>query len=78
MVEQHLAVGDWVLELVSGPVPSLQARVKGPYKIVDFIGPGNQIAVLQTGRTEFKEPVLFRRHVSTLARYVAKHHLLAP
>jgi len=33
--------------------------------------------VLQTGRTEFKEPVPFKRHISTLAKYVAKHHLLA-
>lgn len=74
----HLSVGDWVLELVSGPVPSLQSRVKGPYKVVAFEGPGGQIVVLQTGRTEFKEPVQFKRHISTLAKYVAKHHLLAP
>jgi hypothetical protein len=76
--QEHLSVGDWVLELVSGPVASLESRVKGPYKIVAFVGPGGQIAVLQTGRTEFKEPVCFRRHVSTLARYFAKHHLRAP
>jgi hypothetical protein len=75
---EHLAIGDWVLELVAGPVPSLQSRVRGPYLIVDFAGPGDQIAVLQTGRTGFKEPVRFKCHVSTLARYVAKHHLLAP
>lgn len=36
------------------------------------------IAVLQTGRTEFKEPRQFRRHVSTLAKYTAEHHLLVP
>jgi hypothetical protein len=72
------SVGDCVLELVSGPAPSLQARVKGPYKIVEFVGPGGQIAVLETGRTAFKEPVRFKRHVTTLAKYVAKHQLRAP
>lgn len=77
-LQEQLRVGDWVLELVAGPVPSLQSRVKGPFKIVDFGGPGGQIAVLQTGRTEFKEARQFRRHVSTLAKYTAKHHLLAP
>jgi len=75
---EHLSVGDLVLELVLGPVPSLQSRAKVPYKIMAFEGPGGQIAVLQTGRTEFKEPVQFKRHISTLAKYVAKHHLLAP
>lgn len=75
---EPLRVGDWVLEIVAGPVPSLQSRVKGPFKVVDFVGPGGQIALLETGRTEFKAPVQFRRHISTLAKYTARHHLLAP
>jgi hypothetical protein len=53
MQQEHLSVGDWVSELVLGPVPSLESRVKGPYQIVDIAGPGGQIAVLQTKRTEF-------------------------
>jgi len=75
---QRLSIGDWVLELVSGPVPALEPRVKGPYRIVDFGGQHSELAVLQTGRTEFKEPRRFARHVSTLAKYYAKHHLLPP
>jgi hypothetical protein len=75
---ERLAVGDWVLELVSGPVPALESRVKGPYLIVDFVGQNKELAVLQTGSTEFKAPRRFSRHVSTLAKYFAKHHLLAP
>lgn len=75
---ERLSVGDWVLELVSGPVAALESRVKGPYLIVDFAGQHNELAVLETGRTEFKAPRRFTRHVSTLAKYFAKHHLLAP
>jgi hypothetical protein len=75
---EPLRVGDWVLEILSGPVPSLHARVLGPFRIVDFTGPGGQIALLQTGRTEFLEPRQFQRHISNLAKYTAKHHLLAP
>jgi hypothetical protein len=75
---EPLRVGDWVLEILSGPVPSFHARVLGPFRIVDFMGPGGQIALLQTGRTEFLEPRQFQRHISNLAKYTAKHHLLAP
>ena len=59
-------------------MPSLHSRVKGPFRIVDFVGPGGQIALLQTGRTAFLEPRQFQRHISNLAKYTAKHHLLAP
>lgn len=75
---QQLSVGDWVLELVSGPVPSLGEHVRGPYRLVDFCGPGGQLAVLETGGTEFRPSQRFNRHVKNLARYLARHHLRHP
>ena len=75
---QNLVIGDWVLELVFGPVPALESRVKGPYLIVDFVGPGQQIAVLETGGTQFKDKRRFHRSIWNLARYTARHHLRAP
>jgi hypothetical protein len=70
-----LQVGDWVLEVLSGPVPALHDQVKGPFVVVGFCGDGNAIAILSTGGAAFKNPILFKRHVSNLAKYYAKHHL---
>jgi hypothetical protein len=70
-----LQVGDWVLEVLSGPVPALQDQVKGPFVVLVFCGEDQQIAILSTGGTAFKDPVVFKRHDSNLARYYAKHHL---
>jgi hypothetical protein len=78
LAKQRLEVGDWVLELVPGPVSALRSHVKGPFLVVELVGRDREIAVLQTGRTQFRDAQRFRRHVSTLARYYAKHHLLAP
>jgi hypothetical protein len=75
---EQLCVGDWVLEIVAGPVPSFKSRVLGPFKIVGFTGPGGQTAILQTGKTEFRAAEQYKRHVSTLAKYTARHHLLTP
>ncbi len=75
---QHLVVGDWVLEMVPGPVPALESGVKGPFLLVDLVGPGSQIAVLETGATEFKSARRFQRHVGNLAKFYAKHHLRGP
>jgi hypothetical protein len=75
---QHLAVGDWMLETTPGPIPALLSGVKGPFLLVEFVGPGQQIAVLETGGTGFREKQRFQRHVRNLARYTAKHHLRAP
>jgi hypothetical protein len=70
-----LQVGDWVLEVLSGPVPALHDQVKGPFVVLGFCGDDQQIAILSTGGTAFKDPVVFKRHVSNMARYYAKHHL---
>jgi hypothetical protein len=56
---RHLAVGNWVLEFVSGVAPSLDSRVKGHFRVVGFVGPGGQILVLQTGPSEFPRACLF-------------------
>jgi hypothetical protein len=53
----------------------LQDQVKGPFVALGFCGDDQQIAILSTGGTAFKNPVVFKRHVSNLARYYAKHHL---
>jgi hypothetical protein len=66
------------LEITPGPIPALLAGVKGPYLVVDFIGPGQQMALLETGSTGFIEKKRYQRHVQNLARYTAKHHLRAP
>lgn len=73
-----MSPGDWVLELVTGPVSALEAQVKGPVMLLELCGPGQQTAVLQTGGTGFKEQLKFTRHVRNLARYYAKHHLAGP
>jgi hypothetical protein len=73
-----LAVGDWVLEITPGPITALLSGVKGPYLLVDFVGPGQQMAVLETGTTGFIEKKRYHQHVRNLARYNAKHNLRGP
>jgi hypothetical protein len=73
-----LKIGDWVLEIVPGPVPALKQNVEGPFLLVGFIGKDQQIARLETGSTELKVKKGYKRHVNNLARYVAKHHLRGP
>ena len=74
---QQLQVGDLVLEVLSDPVSSLGEHVKGQFKIVGFTGMQNEVTVLSTGATEFKDAILFRRHVSTLAKYFSKYSACA-
>lgn len=75
LCSEPLQVGDWVLEMLSGPVPVLQDQVKGPFLVVGLRGDDQQAAVLSTGDTAFKDPVVFKRHVSNLARYYSKQQL---
>jgi hypothetical protein len=63
-----LAVGDLVLELDAQPDTALNAKVRGPFRLVGFEQNG-AVAVLETGATGFKDEVWFRRHVSRLAKY---------
>jgi hypothetical protein len=64
-----LQVGDWVPEVLSGPVPALHDQVKGPFVVLGFCGDEQEIAILSTGGAAFKDPIVFKRHVSNLARY---------
>jgi hypothetical protein len=75
---QHLAAGDWVPEFTPRPIAALRSGVQGPYLVVDFVGPGQQMVVLETGTTGFREKQRYHRHVQNLACYTAKHSLQAP
>jgi hypothetical protein len=66
-----LAVGDLVLELDDNPDTALNAKVRGPYRLVALEMEG-ALAVLETGATGFKPAHRFRRHVSRLAKYFDK------
>jgi hypothetical protein len=70
----NLAVGDLVLEVDERPDTALNSRVRGPYRVVSLEMDG-ALAVLETGQTQFKPGVRFRRHVSNLARFFDKHSL---
>jgi hypothetical protein len=67
----NLAVGDLVLEVDDRPDTALNSRVRGPYTVVALEMDG-ALAVLETGRTQFKSGLRFRRHVSNLARFYDK------
>ena len=71
----ELKVGDLVLEVLSGPVASLDRAVLGPFKVVEVRDSG--VVVLSTGDTAFKVAVLFKRHISNLARYLDKSSVRA-
>lgn len=60
-------VGDYVLEVVSGPVGSFAEGVKGPWIVKEIRGNGT--VVLSTGKTDFKDVILFTRHVANLVKY---------
>ena len=63
-----LKIDDWVLELVETGGP-LGMQVLGPFRIVGFEGTGDVVALLETGTTLFRDKVVYRRHVSNLAKY---------
>jgi hypothetical protein len=68
-IQQAFGRGDWVLEFVSGVAPSLDSPVKGRFRVAEFVGPGGQILVLQTGPSEFPRAGLFqarRQHTCTV------------
>jgi Integrase zinc binding domain len=69
--KHNIAVGDLVLELDDNPDTALNAKVRGPYKVVKFIMDG-AVAVLETGATGFQPAKRFRRNVSVLAKYFDK------
>jgi len=71
----ELKVGDLVLEVLSGPVASLDRAVLGPFRVVEVRESG--VVVLGTGDTAFKDTVLFKRHISNLARYLDKSSVRA-
>jgi hypothetical protein len=71
----QLKPGDLALEVVSGHVSTLGEAVKGPFRVVEVRG--NGVVVLTTGSTDFKQAVLFTRHISTLARYLDRSSVRA-
>jgi hypothetical protein len=73
--QPKLKVGDLVLEVVSGPVAALDKAVLGPFKVVEIRDSG--VVVLSTGDTAFKNAVLFKRHITNLARYLDKSSVRA-
>jgi hypothetical protein len=66
----QLKPGDLVLEVVSGPVPTLGEAVKGPFRVVEVRG--NGVVIVATGGTAFKQAELFPRNISSLAKFYDK------
>ena len=64
----HLKIGDLVLELDDSSGP-LQAKARGPYRVIAL---KNQIVVLQTQSTNFKDIRQFERHITRLVKYYDK------
>jgi hypothetical protein len=64
-----LAVDDLVLELVEPPHGAFRHNVLGPFKIVGFTNQHQNVAVLQTGTTSFRDSQQYTRHISRLAKY---------
>jgi hypothetical protein len=60
----QLKPGDFVLEVVSGPVPFLGDAVKGPFRVVEVRG--NSVVVLTS--TDFRRAEQFARHIRSLAQ----------
>lgn len=73
--QPQLKAGGLVLEVLSGPVASLAKSVLGPFRVVEVRESG--VVVLSTGDTAFKDTVVFKRHISNLARYLDKSSVRA-
>jgi hypothetical protein len=73
--QPQLKAGDLVLEVLSGPVASLAKSVLGPFRVVEVRESG--VVVLSTGDTAFKDTVVFKRHISNLARYLDRSSVRA-
>jgi hypothetical protein len=71
----QLRAGDLVLEVLCGPVAALAKSVLGPFRVVEVCESG--VVVLSTGDTAFKDTVVFKRHISNLARYLDKSSVQA-
>ncbi len=54
---------------------ALDKSVLGPFRVVELRDSG--VVVLSTGDTAFKDAVLFKRHISNLARYLDKSSVRA-
>lgn len=68
--QPKLKAGDLVLEVLSGSVASLDQAVRGLFRFVEVHDSG--VVVLRTGDPAFRDTVLFKRHISNLARYLDK------
>ena len=65
----QLAVGDYVLELVNSTAGPFKHSVIGPFKIVGFTNHSQNIAILETGATQFRGQQQYTRHISLLSKY---------
>lgn len=70
-----LKVGDFALEVISGPVASFHDNVKGPFRVLQVCPDGT--VLLSSGSTQFKDAVTFKRHITNLAVYYDKKAALA-
>jgi hypothetical protein len=75
MSRPRLRPGDLVLEVLSGPVAALDKCVLGLFRVLEVRDSG--VVVLSTGDTAFKDTVVFKRHISNLARYLDKSSVRA-
>jgi hypothetical protein len=64
---QDLKVGDLVMEITPSHAP-LQTGVRGPFLIVE-LNAAKTHAILETGRTNFKQARRFSRHTSHLVLF---------
>lgn len=65
--------GDWVLEILEGPVPALASQVAGPFEVVEVKG---TTVVLATDATQFRERRTFVRALDRVVRYLRKSDVL--
>jgi hypothetical protein len=65
-----LKPGQLVLEVVSGPVATLDKSVLGPFRVLEVRDSG--VVIVSTGDTAFKDTRTFTRHISNLAKFVDK------
>lgn len=68
-----LAVGDWVLELLEGPVPALASRFGGPFQIIALNDSSVQLC---TDTTAFRERRTCWRARDRVVRYTRKSDVI--
>ena len=70
-----LGVGDLVVELVGAASGPFKHSVIGPFEIVGFTTPAQNVAILATGSTQFRSQQRYTRHISLLSKYYTEQQL---